>query len=404
MTDNITVNNVPTSAVGGGADFSSNGEQVPQVIKRWDDLDLKESLLRGIYAYGFENPSEIQKKAIPAILTGRDTIGQAQSGCGKTGTFAIGLLQRLDITSQTTQTLILVPTHELVHQIATVIRALGSFMDGLEVRTMVGGTSVREEIDSITKCVPHVVVGCTGRVLDMIHRRALNACDIKMLIMDEADEMLSHGFKDQVYEIFQQLNMEIQVALFSATMPPEILELAEKFMRDPIQITMKAVELNLECIKQYYVALASDDAKFDMLKTIFEKITISQCIIYVNTVPRVVDLYDALVRDGFPVCCIHSSMDKAERDRVMTDFRKGTYRMMISSNLTARGIDVQQVGTVINFDIPSDVHSYLHRIGRSGRWGRKGKAINFMVRQDVRQMRRIEEHYGSTVEELPQEF
>jgi translation initiation factor 4A len=141
-----------------------------------------------------------------------------------------------------------------------------------------------------------------------------------------------------------------------------------------------------------------------MLKTIFEKITISQCIIYVNTVPRVVDLYDALVRDGFPVCCIHSSMDKAERDRVMTDFRKGTYRMMISSNLTARGIDVQQVGTVINFDIPSDVHSYLHRIGRSGRWGRKGKAINFMVRQDVRQMRRIEEHYGSTVEELPQDF
>jgi len=398
------VDNMPAVIGSAPAVIGSAADWVGPVIKRWDDFDLNESLLRGIYAHGFENPSEIQKKAIPAFLTGKDIIGQAQSGCGKTGTFAIGLLQKLNVSSNTTQALILVPTHELVHQIATVVRALGSFMDGLEVKTMVGGTSIRDEIESMNKSIPHIVVGCTGRILDMINRKILNTTHISMLVMDEADEMLSFGFKDQVYEIFQCLNMEIQVASFSATMPPEMLELAEKFMRDPIQITMKPLDLNLECIKQYYVALSGDDAKYEMLKTIFGKITMSQCIIYVNTVNRVVDLFDALVRDGFPVCSIHSSMDKSDREKVMTDFRKGTYRMMISSNLTARGIDVQQVGTVINFDIPGDVNSYLHRIGRSGRWGRKGKAINFLIRQDMRQMRRIEEHYGSSIEELPQEF
>ena len=396
----MTDNSEHTNSV--GPDETGSTKQC--IIKRWDDLSLNETLLRGIYAYGFENPSEIQKKAIPAVLSGRDTIGQAQSGCGKTGTFAISLLQKLTLPSNTTQVLILVPTHELVHQIANVIVALGSFMDGLVVKTMVGGTSVREEIQSMTTVIPHIVVGCTGRVLDMINRKAINTQNINMLIMDEADEMLSHGFKDQVYEIFQCLPMEIQVALFSATMPPEILELAEKFMRDPIQITMNAVDLNLECIKQYYIALTTDSSKYETLKDIFEKITISQCIIYANTVPRVMDLYNALINDGFPVCCIHSSMEKADREKVMSEFRKGAFRMMISSNVTARGIDVQQVGTVINFDIPSDVHSYLHRIGRSGRWGRKGKAINFVTRQDIRTLRRIEQHYGSTIEEMPADF
>ena len=396
MTDNDN-----TQAISVGSD--ETGSATP-IIKRWDDLPLKESLLRGIFAYGFENPSEIQKKAIPAVLTGRDTIGQAQSGCGKTGTFAISLLQRLDVSSKTTQVLILAPTHELVHQIATVVVALGSFMEGLVVKTMVGGTSVREEIQSMSAAVPHVIVGCTGRVLDMMNRKALSSQHINMLIMDEADEMLSHGFKDQVYEIFQQLNMEIQVALFSATMPPEIIELAEKFMRDPIQITMKTVDLNLECIKQYYIALTGDDAKYETLKDIFEKITISQCIIYANTVPRVMDLYAALIKDGFPVCCIHSEMTKQDREKVMAEFRTGAFRMMISSNVTARGIDVQQVGTVINFDIPGDPHSYLHRIGRSGRWGRKGKAINFVTRADIRMLRRIEQHYGSSIEEMPADF
>ena len=395
----MTDNDNPTSV---GPD--ETGPTTQCIIKRWDDLPLKESLLRGIFAYGFENPSEIQKKAIPAVLTGRDTIGQAQSGCGKTGTFAISLLQKLDMESKTTQVLILAPTHELVHQIAAVVVALGSFMEGLVVKTMVGGTSVREEIQSMTTSVPHVIVGCTGRVLDMVNRKAINTQNINMLIMDEADEMLSHGFKDQVYEIFQCLPTEIQVALFSATMPPEIIDLAEKFMRDPIQITMKAVELNLECIKQYYIALSGDDSKYETLKDIFEKITISQCIIYANTVPRVMDLYASLIKDGFPVCCIHSSMEKVEREKVMSEFRKGAFRMMISSNITARGIDVQQVGTVINFDIPCDPHSYLHRIGRSGRWGRKGKAINFITRADIRMLRRIEQHYGSTIEEMPADF
>lgn len=394
--DNTADTNAPT--------VIGSGDYIPPVIKRWDDLNLNESVLRGIYAYGFENPSDIQKKAIPAVLSGKDTIGQAQSGCGKTGAFSISLLQKLNMEQNTTQVLILVPTHELVHQIATVIRSVGSFMDGLVVKTMVGGTSIRDEIGSMEKSVPHVVVGCTGRVLDMIKRKSLNTSYISLLVMDEADEMLSTGFKEQVYEIFQYLKMDVQVALFSATMPPDIIELAEKFMRNPVQITMKSVELNLECIAQYYVALHNDDEKYDMLKSVFEKLTISQCIIYTNTVSRVVDLTNALINDKFPVCCIHRDMTKGEREHVMTDFRKGVYRLMVSSNITARGIDVQQVGVVINFDVPTDVHTYLHRIGRSGRWGRKGKAINFITRRDVQYMKRIEDHYGSKIDELPADF
>lgn len=370
----------------------------------WDHLDLKEPLLRGIYGYGFENPSQIQKTAIWPIISGGDVIAQAPSGTGKTGAFTIGTLQRIDLSKRQVQAIVLAPTHELVKQIASVIQSIGTLMEGLVVKTLMGGTSVSNDANELRNNTPHIVVGTVGRVFDMIRRRHIKSQYVDLLIMDEADEMLSKGFKEQIYNIFQYINTNVQVVLFSATMPMEVLKLTKQFMREPTEITMKAEELNLEGIQQFYVALPNDSAKYDTIKDIFSFLTVNQCIIYVNSVGRVVDLYEAMIKDGFSVCCIHSSMRPEEREKSFKEFRTGVYRVMISSNVTSRGIDIQQVSTVINFDIPRCVHTYLHRIGRSGRWGRKGLAINFITRQDVGMMKSIERYYRSNVQELPSDY
>ena len=367
----------------------------------WESLNLNEDLSRGIYRFGFEKPTPIQEKAIPAIIEGRDVIGQGQSGTGKTGSFTIGALQKVDIASRTTQVLMLAPTFELVKQISSVVSSLGSAMEGLIVKTLVGGTSVNDDSNDLRNNCPHVVVGTAGRVYDMIRRRSLLTNNIKIFVLDEADEMLSKGFKEQMYDIFKYLNDNVQVALFSATMPEEMLTLSEKFMRDPVKIVMKTEELTLECIQQYYVAMNDDQSKYDALKDLFAFLQVSQCIIYVSTVKRVEDLYNTMITDGFPVCCIHSSMDKSERDKSLQSFRKGAFRVMVSSGVTARGIDVQQVSTVINFDMTRSYETYLHAIGRSGRFGRKGLAINFVTKHDIDFMRRLEKHYNITISELP---
>jgi translation initiation factor 4A len=200
------------------------------------------------------------------------------------------------------------------------------------------------------------------------------------------------------------LQSEVQVALFTATIPENILELTNKFMRNPVSITMKAEELSLECIKQHYVALKNDNMKFEVLKDLFSMVSVSQCIIYCNSVQRVSELYKAMCDDGFSVCCIHSSMTPDERAREFANFRTGGFRVLISSNITARGIDIQHVSTVINFDIPKCQFTYLHRIGRSGRWGRKGTAINFVTQSDIHLMRSIENYYKIVIEELPVNF
>jgi translation initiation factor 4A len=370
----------------------------------WESLNLNEDLSRGIYRFGFEKPTPIQEKAIPSIIEGRDIIAQGQSGTGKTGSFTIGALHKVNIASRTTQALILAPTFELVKQISSVVSALSSAMDGLVVKTLVGGTSVSDDTADLRNNCPHVVVGTAGRVYDMIRRKCLLTDNIKIFILDEADEMLSKGFKEQMYDIFKFLNDNVQVALFSATMPEEMLTLSDKFMRDPVKIIMKTEELTLECIQQYYIALSDDQSKYEALKDLFSFLQVSQCIIYVGTVKRVEDLYNTMTSDGFPVCCIHSAMDKSERDKSLQSFRKGTFRVMVSSGVTARGIDVQQVSTVINFDMTRSYETYLHAIGRSGRFGRKGLAINFITKHDIDFMRRLEKHYNITIDELPAEF
>ena len=374
-------------------------------IENWEELDtLNPNILRGIYAHGFENPSPIQKKAIYPLINKKDVIAQAQSGTGKTGAFVVGSLQLVDATIQSPQVMVIAPTRELSQQIYDVYVNLSAYMKAIKFQLLIGGTSSDTDIHNLTENPPHIIIGCSGRIHDMIRRRHLITKNIKLIILDEADEMLSTGFKEQVYNIFQNLNNDVQVGLFSATMPPELHSLTGKFMRDPVKILVKTEMLTLEGIVQYYVALENDQQKYDTLKDIYGTISMAQCIIYCNSVKRVADLYDAMLQDDFPVCCIHSGMEKADRQKGYTEFRNGKYRVLISSNVTARGIDIQQVSTVINFDLPKSVHTYLHRIGRSGRWGRKGVGINFITSRDYRRLKEVEEFYNTEIQELPTTF
>ena len=374
------------------------------IYNTWDELDLNSDLLRSIYSHGFEKPSPIQSKGIAPIKEGRDIIAQAQSGTGKTGCFTVGALSRINISENSNQVLIMAPTHELAQQITSVIDSLSNMMNGIRIKTVIGGSSIDEDATKMRENPPHIIVGCPGRVYDMIRRRHINANKLKLVILDEADEMLSSGFKEQVYNIFQYLNKNVQIALFSATLPNNIFQITNKFMRNPIKICVKAESLTLEGIKQYYVAVDDDRQKYLTLKDLYQHITLASCIIYSNSVKRVVDLYEAMKEDGFPVCCIHSNMDKSEREKSFKDFRSGASRVLISSNVTSRGIDIQQVSVVINFDLPRDVHNYLHRIGRSGRWGRKGTGINFITRRDIIKMKEIESYYNTQIDELPGSF
>ena len=375
-----------------------------KIYNTWDELDLNPELLRSIYGHGFEKPSPIQSKGIAPIKEGKDIIAQAQSGTGKTGCFTVGALSRIDIYEKSNQVLIMAPTHELAQQITSVINNLSNMMTGIRIKTIIGGSSIDEDATEMRENPPHIIVGCPGRVYDMIRRRHINANKLKLVILDEADEMLSSGFKEQVYNIFQHLNKNVQIALFSATLPNNIFQITTKFMRNPVKICVKAESLTLEGIKQYYVAVEDDRQKYLTLKDLYQHITLAQCIIYSNSVKRVTDLYEAMKEDGFPVCCLHSNMDKHERDKSFKDFRSGNARVLISSNVTSRGIDIQQVSVVINFDLPRDVHNYLHRIGRSGRWGRKGTGINFITRRDIIKMKEIESYYSTQIDELPGNF
>ena len=375
------------------------------MVEAWDDpaLGLHLNTLRGIYANGFETPSPIQKQAILPILQGRDVLAQAQSGTGKTGAFCIGAIERCSADTKEAQCLILSPTRELAIQTQAVFDKLAS-QTGLKTHLLIGGTSVDRDIREIQRSKPQVMVGCPGRILDFMTRRVFDAATLRLVILDEADEILSQGFVDQLYSIFQFLPETTQVAMFSATIPDTLESVTHKIMRNPVEILVKAEQMTLEGIAQYYVLFETDNDKFLALKDLYESISVSQSIIYCNSVKRVMDLYDAMKQANFPVCCIHSDMERDERSHAFQEFKSGKYRVLISSNVTARGLDVQQVSVVINFDIPKDVHTYLHRIGRSGRWGRKGVGINFVTKYDRDKMRAIETHYHTQIEEMPADF
>ena len=363
-------------------------------------MELRDELLRGIYAYGFEKPSAIQSRAIMPMIRGRDTIAQAQSGMGKTAAFVIGILQNIDTTNRKVQALILAPTRELAQQIQKVVVALAEYM-GVNCHICIGGTLVSEDIRVFQIDTPHVVVGTPGRVHDMIQRRALGTSQIKTFCLDESDEMLSRGFKEQIYDVFQFMPPSCQVGLFSATMPQEVLEMTEKFMRNPIRILVKKDELTLEGIKQFYIAIEKEEWKLDTLCDLYETLTITQAIIYTNTRRKVEWLAEKMGERDFTVSMLHGDMDQKDRDTIMREFRTGSSRVLITTDLLARGIDVQQVSLVINYDLPTNRENYIHRIGRSGRFGRKGVAINFLTDADVRALRDIEQFYNTSVLEMP---
>jgi len=385
-----------------GLTISVTGADEYPVVDSFDDLDLQEGLLRGIYSYGFERPSAIQQRGIRPVLDGRDTIGQAQSGTGKTATFTIGALQRIDYSNRECQALMLAPTRELAQQIQKVVLALGDYLK-IKCHACIGGTSVRDDIDRL-RDGQHCVVGTPGRVMDMLSKRHLRAENLLVFVLDEADEMLSRGFKDQIYDIFKILPANVQVCLFSATMAPEILDLTTKFMRDAVRILVKKDELTLEGIRQFYVAIEKEEWKLDTLCDLYETLTITQAIIYCNTRRKVDFLADQMTKRDFTVSTMHAELDQKERDLIMREFRSGSSRVLISTDLLARGIDVQQVSLVINYDLPQNMENYLHRIGRSGRFGRKGVAINFVTNNDVRAMKEIERYYHTQIEEMPMDI
>ena len=376
-------------------------------IESFEDLDIDRNIHVGILGYGYENPSPIQQRGILPILAGRDIIAQAQSGTGKTATFSIGTLGIINPEENTIQALILGHTRELALQINTVIKEIGKYTN-IRFNLSVRGVPPRENIDELhggeDGKKPHIVIGTPGRVIDMIRKKALVTKDIKLLVIDEADEMLSEGFIDQIHDIFISLPQSSKTALFSATMNENFFSITKKFMNNPVKILIKTEKLTLEGIKQFYIDVEKHDYKFDTLCDIFSVLTINQSIIYCNSQRIVEMLNNKLLQNNFTVSYIHGNMTSAEREITMSKFRNGSTKVLITTDLLGRGIDIQQVSVVINYDIPAKIESYIHRIGRSGRYGRKGLAINFMTHYDKRKIENIQTYYNTMIDELPGNF
>ena len=368
----------------------------------FDKMNLKENLLRGIYAYGFEEPSEIQKKSIPIFSLGKDMIAQAQSGSGKTGAFTIGALNRISEEDKETQCIIVSPTRELAEQTFLFMREISKYT-GITSEKVVGGTNVKDCQQSLEKG-PHVVVGTPGRIIDMIRRRSLFTDKVHTFVVDEADEMLSQGFIDSIKDMFGFLTRETSIYLFSATVPDEVLTLTDNFMNDAEKILVKKENLTLEGISQYYINVQRHAWKFDTLTDIYSAINISQCIIYINHKQRLVEISERLRDMDFPVGYIHGDMRTSEREQTIRSFRSGDIRILLSTDLLSRGIDVQQLSLVINYDLPIKKETYIHRIGRSGRYGRKGVAINFVTERDVQDLHDLQTFYDTKIEEMPQDI
>ena len=376
-------------------DFINNFDES---VETFDELQLKQELLRGIYGYGFEKPSTIQQKAILPIIKGKDVIAQAQSGTGKTAAFAIGTLQLIDPEKDEIQCLVLSPTRELANQTSIVYQFIGEYLK-VKVCLLIGGTRIGSDIEKL-KEGPNILVGSPGRVLDLLKKKHLSLAYLQTFVLDEADEMLSKGFLEIIKEIITLIPKSTKILLFSATMPKEIVEITKKFMENPAKILVKNEELTLEGIKQYYVYLKKED-KLDVLLQIYRGIEIAQAIIYCNSKKMAQIVSEELKKKGHMISCIHGDLKQSERDNVMTNFRKGVTRVLVTTDLLARGIDVYQVSLVINYEMPREKETYIHRIGRSGRFGRKGNAINFITPYEKEMLEEIQKYYNTNIELLP---
>lgn len=374
-----------------------------KVYEGFDDMGLSENLLRSIYSHGFEKPSAIQQRGIVPIKEGHDLLAQAQSGTGKTGTFCIGSLSRIDPTLKRVQVLVLAPVRELAQQIESVAKALSNHTN-ISVYSACGGTPLREDTKAIEKGC-QFLIGTPGRIFDLMNRNILTSENIRVLVMDEADQMLEDRFKEQVTCILEKgFPKETQVALFSATLTEDVIDVANKLLRNPVRILVKPEDVPLDGIKQFYVPLDSEDWKFDVLCDLYQQLNISQALVYCNKRQRAEWLAEKMAAAGFPLCCIHGEMETEERKRRMKDFRGGAVRVLISTDMLARGIDVQQVSLVINYELPVQKENYIHRIGRAGRFGRKGVTINLISKDESRVREEIEQHFGIAMTPLPDDL
>ena len=377
-------------------------DDVPR-FESFDEMNLNSDLIRGIYSYGFEQPSRIQQLAIVPMKGHNDILAQSQSGTGKTGAFTIGSLSIVDPIIKSPQVLVICPTRELSQQIETVARAIGYYMN-LKVLSATGGNPIRNDIYAL-KTGAQFVVGTPGRIYDLIGRKELHLEHIQYLIMDEADQMLESLFLEQITMILNSnFTNKTKLALFSATMPPSMVEIAEKYLQNPVRIRIPNDVVTLDGIKQYYVNVDHEEWKLPTLLDIYQNITVNQAIIYVNKRQKAEWLMKQLCTSGFTIEYIHGEMEVAERKKHMDEFRSGSTRILISTDLLARGIDVQQVSLIINYDMPIQHENYIHRIGRSGRYGRKGLAINLICSNEMETIELIQTYYSTTINEMPSDL
>lgn len=379
-----------------------NYESTPnvKVVSKFEEMGLNKRLLKGVMQAGFEHPSAIQARAITPIIEGRDVVAQSQSGTGKTTIFCVGVLNQIDTNKRDLQALVLSPTRELAEQTQTVMLNLGQYMEA-RVHCCIGGMSINNDIQQLQGGV-HVVSGTPGRVFDMISRNALLTKKIKMLVIDEADEMLARNFKNQIYDIYRYLPPSCQIVVISATMSNEVIEVTEKFMNDDtVRILVKRDELTLEGIKLFFVAVEKENWKFDTLMDLYDTLTVTQAVIFCNTKKKVDWLTEKMRQANFTVSCIHGDMPQQERDEITEQFRNGDSRVLICTDVFGRGIDIAQVSLVINYDLPNSRELFIHRVGRSGRFGRKGVAISFVKDDDIQILRDIEQFYSCQIDEMP---
>ncbi len=378
------------------------------IYRTFDEMDLKDPLLRGIYSYGFEKPTAIQSKAIGPIIARADVIAQAQSGTGKTGAFSISTLQVID-TSPTKhipacQALILAPVRELAEQTAKVVAAMGA-QQGAIVACFTGKDESEYENKRKLQAGVHIVVGTPGRIQSLIEKGYLRTRNLKLLVIDEADEMLKIGFQPTLRAIIGELLVQCKCALFSATLPQEIFDTIRRFTTNPVKILIKKEEITLQGLKQYMVHLNfNEDNKLYCLDDLMMRLSPQQTIIFCNSRDRVDMLHQRLSRLGWVASMIHGVMEQKERFAAAREFRAGNSRVLVATDVLARGFDVQQVSLVINYDLPLDRENYIHRIGRAARMGRKGIAINFVFDNDMVRLRDLEHYYQTKIEFLPDDF
>jgi len=373
-------------------------EDVTQTKGReWEDFFIKRELMMGIFEKGFEKPSPIQEEAIPIMLQNRNVLARAKNGTGKTAAYIIPCLEKTDTSKPVIQCLMLIPTRELALQTSAIVKEVGKHM-GLECMVTTGGTSLKDDIMRLYNTV-HIIVATPGRILDLAGKDVASLKDCKTIIMDEADKLLSPEFQPVLEQIIGLCNPSHQICMFSATFPVNVKAFCQKFVPNPYSINLMD-ELTLRGISQFY-AFVNERQKVHCLNTLFSKLEINQSIIFCNSVNRVELLAKKITELGYSCYYIHAKMQQANRNRVFHEFRNGSTRHLVTSDLFTRGIDIQSVNVVINFDFPKNSETYLHRIGRSGRFGHLGLAVNLITTDDRDNMRRIEGELGTEIRPIP---